>query len=176
MGASVDHLVVGAADLDVGIRWVEERLGVAPVFGGVHDGIGTRNALLGLGPQYLEVLAVDPEQAGTPSSLRAQVESLHTPMLLTLAVARSDLQAGVPMSRVRADGVRLEWELEFTSTPLFFIDWKQTPRPASLPDGGRITSLTVTTPEPSLLSGVERVSVRQGPWQIEASVGGTPLI
>jgi len=47
MAASVDHIVVGSADLDMGIRWVEERLDVAPVYGGEHKGFGTRNALLG---------------------------------------------------------------------------------------------------------------------------------
>ena len=175
MSASVDHLVVGSADLDVGVRWVAERLGVAPVFGGVHDGLGTRNALLGLGDQYLEVLALDPEQAATSSPISEQIKILTAPKLLTFAVARSDLRKPVPVSRVRADGVRLEWEIEFTSTPLFFIDWKDCPRPAGLPDGGRITSLSVTTPEPAMLAGVDGVSVREGSWRVEASINGKQL-
>lgn len=175
MSATVDHLVVGSADLDLGVQWVEERLGVAPVFGGVHAGVGTRNALLGLGDQYLEVLALDPEQAGTASFVSEQIKGLSTPTLLTLAVSKSPLQNGVPMSRVTADGVRLEWELEFTSTPLFFIDWKDSPRPSALPDGGRITSLSVMTPDPAMLVGVEGVSVRQGPWRVEATVNGKSL-
>jgi hypothetical protein len=172
----VDHLVVGSADLDLGIQWVHERLGVPPVFGGIHDGVGTRNALLGLDAQYLEVLAVDPEQSDNSSPLRQQIESMRTPTLLTIAVAKSALERPVPMSRVRTDGVRLEWELEFTSTPLFFIDWKSCRRPSGLPDGGRITSLTVTTPEPEMLLGVEGVSVREGPWRVEASIDGKPLV
>lgn len=175
MTMTVDHLVVGSADLDVGVRWVEQRLGVAPVFGGVHVGVGTRNALLGLGDAYLEVLSLDPEQSGTSSALSEQIRGLSTPALVTLAVATSSLENPIPMSRVRADGVLLEWELEFTSTPLFFIDWKGSPRPSGLPDGGRITSLSVTTPEPAMLAGVEGVSVREGPWRVEASVDGIPL-
>ena len=175
MAATVDHLVVGSADLDRGIRWVEERLGTAPVFGGVHDGLGTRNALLGLGDQYLEVLALDPEQAGTTSSVSEQVRPLAEPALVTLAVGKSELANPVPMSRVRADGVRLQWELEFTSTPLFFIDWKDCPRPSGLPDGGRITSLIVTTPDPALLAGVAGVMVQEGPWRVEALIDGRPL-
>lgn len=174
VNGSVDHIVVASADLDVGVRWVEERLGVAPVFGGVHVGVGTRNALLGLGDQYLEVLALDPGQAKTSSPWSEQIRSLSTPRLWTLAVAKP-LQSGKPMSRVRSDGFRLEWEIEFTSTPLFFIDWKECPRPAGLPRGGRITSLSVTTPEPAMLGGVAGVSVHEGWWRVEATVDDTPL-
>jgi hypothetical protein len=97
-------------------------------------------------------------------------------MLLTVAITKSPLDDPVPMSRVRADGVRLEWELEFTSTPLFFIDWKDTPRPAGLPGGGRISSLAIMTPEPAALAGLEGASVREGDWHVEASIDGTPLV
>lgn len=175
MGDRVDHLVVGSADLETGVHWIEERLGVSPTAGGVHDGWGTRNALLGLGEQYLEVLALDPGQPDVSSPWRERVAALATPALMSLAVARARLRRPVSMSRARADGVRLEWELEFTSTPLFFMDWKQTPRPAGLPDGGRITSLMVTTPEPEQLIGVDGVAVRRGRWRVEASVDGVTL-
>ncbi len=176
MSAAVDHLVVGSADLDVGIGWVAERLGVAPVFGGVHDGFGTRNALLGLGDQYLEVLAVDPDQAGASSAIVEQIGGLLVPALITVAIAKSDLQNPIAMSRTRPDGVRLEWALEFTSTPIFFIDWKASPRPVGLPDGGRLTSLSITTPEPEALAGVDGVSVHKGEWRVEASIDGKELV
>ena len=175
MSPAVDHLVVGSADLELGIAWIADRLGVAPVLGGVHDGFGTRNALLGLGDQYLEVLALDPEQPDTSSPISAQVRTLMTPELLTVAIAKSDLTKPVPMSRVLPDGVRLEWELEFTDTPLFFIDWKDTPRPSGLPDGGRVSSLSITTPVPAMLAGVPGVVVRKGAWHVEASVNGKAL-
>ena len=175
MSGAVDHLVVGAPDLDFGARWVEERLGVAPVFGGVHAGFGTHNALLGLGDQYLEVLALDPAQSGARSWLSDQVRALSSPVLLTLAIAKTSLRNAVRMARVRPDGVLLEWELEFTSTPLFFIDWKDSPRPFGLPDGGTITSLSVTTPEPALLADVAGVTVNEGSWRVEAHVNGKPL-
>jgi hypothetical protein len=172
----VDHLVVGSADLDAGCAWVEARLGVRPVAGGSHQGVGTRNALLGLGPQYLEVLSLDPSQDVALSGLRALVATLDTPELVTMAVAKSPLDNPVPMSRFRPDGVRLEWEVEFTTTPLFFIDWKGSPRPSGLPEAGRITRLAVTTPEPALLDGIDAVEVHRGDWAIEASIDGVPLI
>ena len=176
VGARVDHLVVGSADLEAGVRWVEERLGVSPIFGGVHDGFGTRNALLGLGEQYLEVLALDPAQADVSIPWNEQLRAMLSPGLLTVAVARAPLHHPVPMSRLRADGVRLQWELEFTRTPLFFIDWKRVPRPSGLPDGGRMSSLEITTREPEKLSGVDGISIREGEWRVEASIDGTPLI
>lgn len=79
------------------------------------------------------------------------------------------------MARVRADGVRMEWAVQFTDTPLFFIDWKEAPRPSGLPDGGRITSVRVTTPKPDDLLGVEGIVVREGPWAVEATIGTTTL-
>ena len=171
----VDHIVVGSADLDVGIHWVGERLAVEPVFGGVHEGSGTRNALLGLGEQYLEVLALDPAQSPSSSPLGEQLMSLTEPMVLTLAVAKRNLAHPVAMSRARPDGVRLEWELEFTATPLFFIDWKKSPRPSGLPDGGRISSLAVTTPEPATLEGVAGITVRTGSWRVDVEIDGRRL-
>jgi hypothetical protein len=175
MNGAVDHLVVGAAHLDEGVHWLAERLGVAPVPGGVHEGFGTRNALLGLGTQYLEVLAPDPAQPDATSSLAESVRALEHPTLLTVAIAKHDLTNPVPMSRLRPDGVLLHWELQFTETPLFFIDWKDSPRPSGLPDGGRISSLTITTPQPELLAGIEGVTAVRGPWHIEASINGMPL-
>ena len=171
----VDHLVVGSADLEVGMRWVQERLGVAPIVGGVHDGFGTRNALLGLGYPYLEVLSLDPEQGDVSNPWNDQVRAMTSPALLAVAIAKTPLGRPVPMSRLRADGLRLEWEVELTETPLFYIDWKTAPRPSGLPDAGLLTSLSVTTPYPEALAGVDGVTATRGDWSIEASINGVPL-
>jgi hypothetical protein len=173
---SVDHLVVASADLAVGVQWVGTRLGVAPVPGGVHAGFGTRNALLGLRGPYLEVLSFDPEQEERSSRFAEFVVGRDVPALVTLAIAKADLDDPVPMSRLRADGTLLSWRVQFTSTPLFFIDWLDCPRPTGLPDGGRLTWLSVTTPVPSDLDSVRGIEVQEGPWRVDARVSETLLV
>ncbi len=43
--SELDHIVIGAASLEAGVAWVEQRLGVKPVPGGQHVAMGTHNAL-----------------------------------------------------------------------------------------------------------------------------------
>src|SRR5258708_29690899 len=97
MPSGLDHILLGVGDLDRGIAWLEQRTGVRAVFGGVHPGRGTRNALLSLGPRrYLEIIAPDPQQAGSAASREwwaARLNALQEPRLLGWAAHTDDLAA-----------------------------------------------------------------------------------
>jgi hypothetical protein len=121
--AMFDHTILGIDDLDRGIAFMEERVGVRAVFGGVHPGRGTWNALLSLGPQrYLEVMAPDPKQ--TKLSWFPQLPQLHEPRLIGWYVHTDDIavvaqkvsdagfviQGPADGSRARPDGRILRWK------------------------------------------------------------------
>jgi hypothetical protein len=146
--ADLDHILLGVSDLDFGISWLEERSGVRAVFGGVHPGRGTRNALLSLGPhRYLEIIAPDPQQAGSPASREfwaARLNAFHVPRLIGWAAHTDDLSAtaqkatsaGIAMeaprdgSRARPDGKMLRWKSfglkeDYGGVLPFFIEWSR---------------------------------------------------
>jgi hypothetical protein len=62
---TIDHVVVGAADLAQGRAWARRHLGVEPSTGGRHVFMGTHNEVLRFDDAerecYLEILAIDPE-------------------------------------------------------------------------------------------------------------------
>ena len=66
MKTQIDHLVVMAPTLDVGVQWCEATLGITPSAGGEHEKYGTHNRLFKIAtPQfplaYFEIIAINPE-------------------------------------------------------------------------------------------------------------------
>jgi hypothetical protein len=143
MRVGLDHIILGACDLDRGIDWVEHRTGVRAAFGGVHPGRGTCNALLTLGPScYLEIIAPDRQQSLL--SWFPQIASMEEPKLLAWAahtlhldaLAHAAVAAGFPIdgphdgARTRPDGKILSWRLfhledNYGGLLPFFIEWGQ---------------------------------------------------
>lgn len=163
---TVDHLIFAVADLDDGIRQLEERLGVRPVVGGHHPKGVTKNALLSLGERcYLELIALR-DDIETPEERRWMLDAKDVRPLgwavssPGLEETKSRLDAVglhtsdvVPGERLTPDGQRLEWSTASLTRRLpgapFFIHWSDdTPHPASTsPEGCTLTSLTVASPE-----------------------------
>ena len=67
--ARVDHLVVIAANLQQGVAWCEQTLGITPGPGGQHPLMGTHNRLFRIATvnyprAYFEIIAIDPDSKG----------------------------------------------------------------------------------------------------------------
>jgi hypothetical protein len=193
-GTMMDHLLLGAADLDRGIEWVETLTSVRAAIGGSHPGRGTRNALLSLGRrQYLEIIAPDPAQP--PESLSMNVRGLPAPRLIGWAAGTADIDGlareirsnGLTVfgprdgSRARPDGRVLEWRTLGVSTTLgggdvdpipFFIQW--TPGPVhpsqDSPKGCDLSAFEFGHADPDALMK----TLRQ--LGIEATVSHSPAV
>jgi hypothetical protein len=147
----VDHLVYTTPDLRVGVNTIEQILGVRATTGGQHPGLGTRNALVALGPSsYLEIIGPDPEQPKPQGTRRFGIDDLQEPRLFTWVAKGSELDAlaaqasaaGIGLGRVlagsrrRPDGVLLTWRYTDPDVSVanrlvpYFIDWGVSPHPS----------------------------------------------
>ena len=170
---AIDHLLLGAADLDRAIAWVEERTGVRAAIGGSHPGRGTRNALLSLGGRhYLEIIAPDPAQTGVDPGMG--LRGLGEPRLVTWAASTRQIEALAASARtahlrvrgpqdgarVRPDGKTLRWKTLAIENDVdgpaiapipFFIEWSADTRHPSedSPAGCRLLSFALRHPDPA---------------------------
>jgi hypothetical protein len=167
--ARVDHLVYATPDLQLGIDTAEKLFGVKATPGGQHPGLGTRNALIALGPAtYFEIIGPDPAQPRPAGGRRFGIDELKAPRLLTwVAKGKSldafaadvkargvDVGAVIPGSRQRPDGVVLSWRYTDPRTILadrlipYFIDWGSSPHPsATAAKGVTLRSLRAEHPD-----------------------------
>ena len=177
---AVDHLLLGVSDLDRGIDWVERRTGVRAAAGGIHPGVGTRNALLSLGAgHYLEIIAPDPSQP--VYKFRLDVRLFTEPRLVTFAAATKDIEATAAIARAAGyevsgpnagsrqvpSGQTLRWRTLGVLNQLgsggiepvpFFIQWDlDAPHPSrSTPADCELDSLEFQHSTPSDLSAALR--------------------
>lgn len=170
---ALDHLILAINDLGRGIEEFERMTGVRPVFGGVHPGRGTQNALASLGDgPFIEILAPNPKEPnparprpqnfGALRTLTPNGWALGTTDLAevaTRAVARG-LNASPlrPGSRTLPDGSRLEWQTLNIIEPTvrwrpFFIQWANPAlQPsATSPGGCTLQSIEIEDPNPEPL-------------------------
>ena len=173
MAATCDHLLWGAANLDVGIAALEERTDVRATAGGQHPDLGTHNAIAALGrKRFLEVIAPDP--ALPPGALARRLAAMKSPALIMWAArtssavdtaARAEAEgyqvAVVEGHRSRPDGKLARWTNVFvtghgggTLVP-FFVEWQGGAHPADEgPRGLQLQVLRAETPEAEGLRAV----------------------
>jgi hypothetical protein len=168
--AVIDHLVYACPNLEEAADAIAARTGVRAATGGQHPGLGTRNALLSLGPRcYLELLAPDPAQPPPAEPRPFGLDVLRRPALRGWAVAPANMDTaiqaaraagtdpGQPMAGLRngPDGTPLSWrmtppsELNGLAVAPFLIDWDNGPHPAALaPPGLVLADFVIRVPEP----------------------------
>ncbi|MDB5855805.1 MAG: hypothetical protein JWR22_3846 [Herminiimonas sp.] len=185
----IDHITVTAPNLEVGVEFVRQTLGVSPQQGGEHARMGTHNFLLRLGDaMFLEIIAPIP---GVPAPDRPRwfgLDSLgpDAPPSLSTWVARSaDIHASAaacsealgPVEQMRRG--TLDWLITIPadgSVPLdgvapALIQWHAEPHPAAgLRDCGlSLVALELFHPEP------DRVRALLESIELEGPVSVSPL-
>lgn len=199
----LDHIVIGAASLQAGTRYVRERLGVDVPVGGTHPLMGTINALMRLaGAGYFEIIAVDPK-APRPGRIRwfalddaKQKRRLRArPRPIAWVVGTGNI-AGV-LARANEAGIDLGRAVEITRGDLrwlisvrddgllpeggtlpMVIEWPPGPHPSGrLQDLGiRLRSLRLKHPDPDALETMLRAIGADHLARVEPSDGEEPHI
>lgn len=174
MTTSIDHLVVAGTDLSALVAWWVSQSGQHPAVGGSHVGLGTKNALVGLGSSYLELVGPDPDQdePGQPRPFEIDTLPEHSIRFTTFALGVRDLSEALdamhsvgvrfgpaaPMSRQKPDGSILSWQLAlpvgYDGVMPFLIEWGAgVEHPANaLAEGCDVVSIGGQHPEGELLT------------------------
>lgn len=136
MGMEIDHVVSCVPDLDAAVSVFEKENDVVSVAGGRHEGHGTANRLVPLGPSYIELVAVVDAPQARLSEFGLWVASRSTLSGAdSIAIRTDDLDEvcgrlalhPLAMSRKTPEGDELRWRIagfELVSSGLpFFIEW-----------------------------------------------------
>jgi hypothetical protein len=192
--AGFDHFALACQDLTEGVAFVESLTGVRAAPGGPHPGVGTHNALLSLGADvYLEIIAIDPNQAQPTGPRPFGIDDHAGPRLAAFAIHPdpgesiesvaetiknhgSDPGPVSSMSRRKPDGEEISWRLtrsNRTGLVPFVIDWGNTPNPATItPAGCSLVSVEGNDPQVDEISDLHRslglvTKVSEGPASLQ---------
>lgn len=165
---TLDHIAVAAETLGDGAASVERALGLPLQGGGQHAAMGTHNRLMGLGADYLEVIAIDPEGRAPAQPRWFDLDRFSGAPRATTWICRcADLEAalalsppgaGVPWALSRGDlnwrmAVPVDGVLPFDGLFPALIQWEGTAHPAPrLTDvGARLVALRLFSPQADAL-------------------------
>lgn len=96
----VDHAIIAVDDLEAAAHDYEARLGFAVSAGGTHPAVGTRNRLVVLDPDYVELIARTPGTGLAPTSAVTPMFA-RAPGTIGFALACDDIDAEVTAIRAR---------------------------------------------------------------------------
>jgi len=174
MKLTLDHFMYAASDLDVLREQFHRLTGVSADQGGVHPGLGTRNALASLGQGvYIELIAPDPEQ-NVPDSWGALFKNFSQAQIFTYVVKCADIELCqeqltalgyktelINASRKTPTGQLIRWRLLLPETNRFsnffpiFIDWLDSKHPSeTVVTGCELAGFELGHPEAAELSRV----------------------
>jgi hypothetical protein len=185
----IDHLVITAPALAIGVEFVRRSLGVSLQAGGEHARMGTHNFLLKLGDSlYLEVISPNPDapRPKRPRWFQLDAQEANAPPRLATWVARTaDIRSTLassseplgnvePMSRGELNWlitIPSDGSLPFDGVAPTLIEWRTETHPASkLRDVGcSFVRLEAFHPE------AQRISALLKSISVEGEISVAPL-
>jgi hypothetical protein len=119
--SQLDHIVITAPSLGLGVDYVRQTLGVTPQMGGEHPRMGTHNCFVKLGEKvFLEVIAVNPK-ASRPQRPRwfalDELKADEGPRLAAWVARTDDIKAAAVASPLHLGKVepmtrgQLHWQI-----------------------------------------------------------------
>ena len=167
----IDHFTLGANNLDDGITYLQDHMGITMPRGGQHPLMSTHNCVMATGEgQFMEMIAIDPD-APTPERTRwfsldeertitrlaqrprALCWVVDTPDLDKI-VANSPIDLGAPIEMSRGDRT---WRLTVPKDGALpeqglipaFIEWSPGPHPSSVQQdlGIRLHEICISHPD-----------------------------
>jgi len=190
MHCKIDHIVIGAASLDEGVRYVRETLGVTLPVGGSHAAMTTHNHLMNIGGEcFLEIIAADHNAPSTSERLQqprwyglddpyVRGRLAQTPTLLawvvntgnlTTTLANAAWPAGTAVNITRGDlswafALPVDGALPGSGILPYMMQWHTDHHPAvDMQDlGVRLEGLEIRHPHPDwVTSHLSSIEVQQ---------------
>ncbi len=196
----LDHIVIGAASLEQGVRFIQDRLGVDIPPGGKHPDMGTHNRLMRIGEAaFLEVISIDPDapHPGRPRWFELDEAAMQArlkgePRLVSWVIRSPDIVATAKASAFAVGEVKpfrrdaLTWRLTVPEDGRVpgegvmphVIEWDCGARPwermADL--GCRLEALIIAYPHPETVEAGLRSLCSKGIAGIHVKQGPAPAL
>jgi glyoxalase-like protein len=196
----LDHIVIAAASLPEGVRFIHDRLGVEIPPGGKHPDMSTHNHLMRIGEgAFLELISIDP-YAPSPGRPRwyalddpaMQARLAQSPRLVSWVIRSPDIVATAKASAFAVGEVSafrrdaLTWRLTVPEDGRIpgegvmphVIEWDCGARPwEGMADlGCRLEALEIIDPDPESVEAGLRSLCSKGIAGVHVKQGPAPLL